>query len=261
MVQSEPEGEPQVVSYDFRYELAKEFIEAALDSQGVEVPRFWTISFQLLDLPNRDLRRRARTVAELYWNTPGYPVLDRPTDDPAEFVEASERWIRSAEEKQAEPNSGERAEAHGAEEFANEMDTWVRQFGSGRLRRALDRGYKVNRLYAQERVRREYPKFWLDTSGDAKWRERTDPTERALDLEDAAREEVASRGGQMETRIIWLSYPPPELASRWDMPELEWQAQEAIILQPYLGRYRLFLPVEPDLWKSEDEIGPVDNGE
>lgn len=258
MVQATPDGEPQLVSYNFRYEIADQFVEDALDEEGIEVTKFWTIAFELRDLPNRDLRRRARAVADVYMETPGWPALPAPTEDPVAFIKASEEWINEAHQKLEMHQTDERGAIQQAEIFESERSVWVRQFGSRRLQRALERGYKVNRLYAQERVSREFRQYWLDTSGDAQIQERTDPTEQALDLEDVVREEVALRGIQMETRIVWLAFPPAELASRWDVPELEWEPQEAIMVLPYLGRYRLFLPVDTALWRSDAEIGPVD---
>lgn len=250
MVQTEPEGEPRVVECQFRYEIADAFIESALDEEGIELPKAWNIAFELRDLPNPELRRRARAVQDAWANTPGFPVLARPTEDPVEFIEGAERWMAETAGDLSEHEATERRRSESAALFEREKNAWIQEYGSTRLRRANKRDYKVNRLYAQERSNREFPFFWLETSSDARWGERTDPSERSLDLEDEVREELVSRGGEMDARIVWLTVPPTELASKWEIPELEWEEQEAILIQSYLGRYRLFLPVERSLWRS-----------
>lgn len=253
MVQVEPEGEPRVVEYQFRYEIGDAYIESALDDEGVELPKAWKIAFELRDLPNAELRRRARAIHAAWGNTPGYPVLDKPTDDPIDFIEGAERWVAETTGDMPEHEAAECRRSESAAIFEREKNAWIQEHGSTRLRRANKRDYKVSRLYAQERSDREFPFFWLETSSDARWGERTDPSERSLDLEDGVRENLSSRGSEMDARIVWLTVPPAELASRWEIPELEWEDQEAILIQPYLGRYRLFLPVDRSLWRAPAE--------
>lgn len=253
MVQSEPEGEPRIVEYGFRYEVADSFIEAGLDDEGVEVPKSWTIAFELRDLPNADLRRRARKIKAAWSTTPGYPILEEPTEDPVEFIEAAEAWLTEATGDLSEHEAAERRRSESAADFAMEKDAWIQEHGSTRLKRANARQYKVNRLYAQERADEEFPRFWLETGDGARWGERTDPSEAALDLEEQVREGLTTRWGEMDARIVWLITPPAELAARWEIPSLEWEAQEAILVQPYLGRYRLFLPLDNSLWRDPNE--------
>lgn len=252
MVESEPEGAPRIVAYEFRYDVAESFIESRLDDEGVEIPKSWKIAFELRDLPNADLRKRARAIHAAWSTTPGYPVLKGPTEDPVEFIEGAERWMAEATGNLTEHEAAERLRSENAALFQREKDEWIQAHGSSRLRRANERDYKVNRLYARERADREFPAFWLETGGDARWGERTDPSDRSLDLEDMVREELASRGQQLDVRIVWLTSPPAELISQLEVSEWSWEEQEAILVYPYLGRYRLFLPVDHSLWRSTD---------
>ncbi len=253
MVLAEPEGEPRVVAYQFRYEIADAYIEQSLDEEGIEQPKMWKITFELRDLPNAELRRRARAVQRAWTTTPGYPVLDKPTEDPVEFIEGAERWMAEATGDLTEHEAAERGRSERREQFEQDKRAWIEEHGSSRLRRASKRDYKVNRLYAQERAAQEFPRFWLETSSDARWNERTDPSEAALDLEDRVRDGLEMRPGEMEVRIVWLTEPPAGMGSMaWNDLGLEWAEQEVILVQPYLGRYRLFLPVDTDLWRPTE---------
>jgi hypothetical protein len=250
MVNAQPEGEPHVVEYEFRYKVSNQYIEEALDQEGLEVSAFWKISFELRDLPTPELRRKARAVRRLWSTLDGYPEVAAPTEDPIEFVEAAERWVQEAGATLDDPQSHEDLRSARSAEFEETKNQWIAMFGSTRLRRANDRGYKVNRLYAQERLAAEFPTAWLDTSAKSIWRERTDPTEEALDLEDDFASKIQALDPHLEVKIVWLVSPPPELRETYEVPGLEWDSQEAILIRPYLGRYSLYVPVDPTLWKT-----------
>lgn len=163
-------------------------------------------------------------------------------------------WIEAAavEYEQAQQLEKEQEHDQATENvrFRLEMEEWVQIHGSKRLRAAVDREYKANTTYAMERAASEMPEFWVDTADDAGWGERSDPSEEALLLESAVQKHMAEHELDLETRIVWLTEPPRSL-ERWLEDELE--AQEAIVVIGYLGRYDLVMPIDEELRRSRED--------
>ena len=128
--------------------------------------------------------------------------------------------------------------------FEKEMKDWIKDFGSVRLRRAAERGYKVNATYARERAALEFPDFWVHTRPEEIWSERTDPSEDALELEQAVLARPVSRADDLSARIVWLTGPPADLDENLEEAGEIFEPCEAILLRPYLGRYSLLRPLE-----------------
>jgi hypothetical protein len=240
MSESVPLGESTAVELEFEYDVSEEFINAMIDRTGLEPPERWQLKIDLHeDVDDPDVRRRLRQVYEVYRNVPGYPVLPGPAQSVRDFLVFVEPW--------ADRESGEadrRAAREAAEAFEGEMERWIRVHGSPTLSLGFLRGYKVNRSYAQERARLEFPGAWVDTASDVRALERTDPTAEALELESAIQAHIAEVDPGLECRIVWMTKPTREMADYLELDERYFEEQEAIAILNYLKRYRLYLPVD-----------------
>jgi len=260
MVQAGPVGDGRVVEYTFTYTISDNWIEDRMDLDGVELPKEWSITFMLGDLPNPSSRRRARKLWRLYREFGAGPELAEPIDDPIEFMHQLEEWIASEEERiEYEDQLREQAEMQReleARRFEQEMQAWIEAFGSSRMKAARARGYKVNPSYARVRGREELPGAWIDTSGRAEYRERVDPSAKALALESEFEEWLEGHELELRTRIVWLVGPPTGLAEEYEEVdfesilegvEAEFEQQEALLISNYLNRYEAFLMIDEDL--------------
>jgi hypothetical protein len=269
MVEAGPAGDARVVKFIFSYSVSDEWIEARMDLEGVEMPKLWSISFELSDLPNPGERHRARKLWHLYEQFGGEAELEEPCDDPVEFLDRLEEWI-AAERERIDYEDHQREEAEhqrelAAREFSRAMQRWIEANGTNRLKAACARGYKVTGSYARARVREEIPGAWVDTSGRALYRERVDPSSEALELEDAFETFAKFQDLELRTRIVWLVEPPTGLAELYEDLDFdeeafsgggwEFERQEAILISGYLGRYEAFLMVDHSARAPLDEEG------
>lgn len=255
-----PLGEPEVVKLQFQFTVSADWIEEQLQETGMQMPEDWEVEFELPDVPG-DLRGHLVRAHRQYLELPGYPDLYAPVDDPQQFLEAISNWIKSEsqelEREEAQTSARTVAEKDQGQQFERERKSWIAEHGSPRLRLADERRYKVNRTYAVERAAVEYPRFWVDTSGDSDVRERTDPSMEALELEQAVKTWVSHQNldvDGVDPRIIWLAAPPKELDEYVDENDWLFEQQEAILVPEFLGRYSLVLPVDEDLHR------PVEGG-
>jgi hypothetical protein len=74
-----------------------------------------------------------------------------------------------------------------------EMNAWIAQHGSDRLRALLADGYPVWRAYVRERVAREFPEFAPDLAGAARWRELGDHDDLPTDAQIALARRTGGR--------------------------------------------------------------------
>ncbi len=159
-------------------------------------------------------------------------ALDLPAwENPARQAATAEREAREQAEAQA---------------FRSTMEAWARDHGSDRLRRAIERGYKAVRTYAEERGALEAPGWIVDVADRATWKSRSDPSATALAAEAEAitmASELVRRGSlpadqaaDVRVGVVWLTRHPT--AYSWDEPQ-----QEAIVVRGYLGRYDLLRPL------------------
>jgi hypothetical protein len=131
------------------------------------------------------------------------------------------------------------------------MRDWVAKHGSRRLKLAIEGGYRTYTSYALERSQQELPGFWVDTAEDCEWGERVDPTEEALVLEDETRQRLQEIDPQLRARIVWLTETPRALDAKMEEHDFEFESQEAILIEEYLGRYLLVMPLDPELRRED----------
>lgn len=118
-----------------------------------------------------------------------------------------------------------------AARFERDRQAWIDAYGSRHLRRCRDAGYNCLRLYAMERATAEAPDWALDFDDNAKWKDRACPSEKALDMLDAAK----ALGIGEAVEIVWLTAPPRIP----DEEEYDFEEREAVVIRRYLGRYDL----------------------
>lgn len=137
----------------------------------------------------------------------------------------AEADARRADEVEAEAKAKAEREQRKAERGA-----WIIAHGSSRLRKCLDGGYDCQREYAIERAALEFPGYVLDFEDESAWKDRSGPSEAALD--EAAR----VNGG-----VVWLTAAAqavrPDYEDRYD--EDSFEPCEAIVILNYLGKYDL----------------------
>lgn len=250
-------GDSSPVEVEFRGTLSTEYVDEMIDQTGVRPPTEFEITFKLDEIDSPDHRRRLRLARVRYEEVRPFPELTKPAEDPGEFLEAIEPWLDQIEAEKAEQEAREGLEGEEADAaealFQAEKKDWVAEHGSERLRLATEGNYRTNTSYALERSKLEMPGFWLDSAKDCEWGERADPTEEALLLEKSAREQLEGTDPSLTVRIVWLIETPRALSHKMEEEGLEFEAQEALIVEQYLGRYLLVMPLEADLQRDPDE--------
>jgi hypothetical protein len=91
-----------------------------------------------------------------------------------------------------------------------DRSVWIAEHGSDYLKRATAQGYDCQRRYITERAELEHPGYMVDFDSRAAWKDRTCPSETALDL---AEKDHGS--------VVWLTDPPfppydPENGETWE---------------------------------------------
>jgi hypothetical protein len=249
-----PIGDPQPVELIFKVTVSEEFVKDCIDKEGMEPARKWALQFDLAEVDTAALRQRLRRAWERYLEVEPYPEFPRPEGDPEAFLQVIEPWLDEVEEEEVE---AEKAAAREAKEekartdaFGLELERWVSAHGSRRLQMAAERGYRTNTSYALERVGREMPGFWLDSAEDCEWGERADPSEEALNIEQAIQAHLNEVDPELEVRIVWLTETPRSLDRMMEKEDLEFSPQEALIVSGYLGRYLIVMPVDVRLRRT-----------
>lgn len=242
-----PLGDAEKVELAFQIAVSPEFIEETIDTQAIKPPTEWEVSFDLEDL-SAPLRQRLRIAHERYLAVEPFPEFPRPIDDAEEFLGFLEPWLDAVEVQEIEAQEAEekasRAQQRANRRFRSEMEKWAVNYGSKRLRAAIDGNYRANTTYAVERGNTELPGFWIDTAGDGEWGERSDPSEEALLLEQGVDADFAERGIDLEHRIVWLEESPRALDRKLENEDLMFEPEEAILVAGYLGRYTAVMPLD-----------------
>jgi hypothetical protein len=244
--------EPQQVVLAFTYDVEQDWIDKTVDEEGLRPASRWEVTFDLSEVSSPELRKRLRLAHVYYEESPAYPVLPAPTEKPDEFANGFEAWRAAVDEENAASTAHSQAESESQElqnkAFEEDKATWVASHGSERLKLAVERGYKANRTYALERAGSEFPDFWVDTAEDMEWNERVDPSKEALDIEIQTRGTIETLGldDGADTRIVWLTEAPRGVDKKLDESGEQFEPQEAVVVTPYLRRYSLALPVDPD---------------
>lgn len=170
---------------------------------------------------------------DLTWSKPSvlnegpYRESLRLGDLRAAYAALQER-IKAHEREQTEQERADEARKE-AERAQHEQEraAWVMQHGSAHLRKCLDGGYDCQRLYAVERAAIEHPGYTLDYNDTARWKDRSGPSEAALD-------EAARVGGI----VVWLTAEPSSAIGNEDWSE-DLGPCEAVVIRGYLGKYDL----------------------
>ncbi len=249
-------GEPTPVELSFKIKMSDELVERYIDENGERPTPEWEIDFNLKDVDDPNLRRRLREAYRRYDKAKFYPVLSRISEQPADFLEDLEPWLDQIEAKEAEASQKEtdkeEAEKAAAEAFRQGMKEWVAENGSRPLKLAIEGDYRSNTSYALERSQQELPGFWVDTAEDCVWEERVDPSEEALILEEGVRESLQAIDSSLGVRIVWLTETPRALDQKIEAENLEFEPGEALIVEGYLGRYLLVMPMDPKLRRDSE---------
>lgn len=249
-------GDPTPVELSFQAAMSQELIERYIDEHGERPNESWTVDFDLRGVDDPGLRRRLREAHKRYDKAKFFPTLPRVSADPAEFLEDLEPWLdqneKEEDEARQEKAEAEEAEKAAAEVFREAMREWVPEHGSRRLKLATEGGYRIYTSYAIERAEKELPGFWVDTAEDCEWGERVDPTEEALILEEETRKRLQEVDPELKASIVWLTETPRALDDEIEEEDLEFEAQEAILVEGYLGRYRLVMPLDSELRPNKD---------
>lgn len=248
-------NEAEAVELTFEYTVTEEFIETQIEETGFNPGQWFAAEFSLPEVP-ANFRMRLLRAHQTYEELEGYPELMEPSSDIEVVLPQVEDWISFQREQENEAAAAHQADIEAqraeAEAFDRSKNAWIAENGSTRLRRAAGADYKVNRTYATERGAVELPEFWIDTAGDATWRERTDPTEAALNLEASVHRHLQRKQLDLPHRIVWLLEPPRGLAELFDEVGEVYEADEAVIVFSYLGRYVAVAPLDPDLRNPAD---------
>lgn len=261
MTPIQPLGQPEPVRLQFQFYVSEDWLDEQIQELGMQLPDDWEVEFLLTEVPT-PYRGRLMKAHRAYTEVPGYPTLYAPTDNPEDFLEVVEDWLGEALQRNSEEEEAvamlRKSEEEESLSFERERRAWIEQHGSDRLRIAESRGYKINRLYALERASSEFPFAWVATGNEAEWRERTDPTLGALQLEEQLKAYMEQQAlGYGEPRIVWLVEPPKSLEEALDEVDVFFEQQEAIVVNEFLGRYSLFIPVDEELQRHALQNGEV----
>jgi len=148
-----------------------------------------------------------------------------------EWIEAHAAATQRAKQLSAEIAEQRRmVEAHRDAEHdrrSAERRAWALEHGSPRLRKCVEGGYDCQRLYVTERAAIERPGYAVDFDDKAAWKDRSGPSEAALDEAE-----------RVKGCVVWLTrFPAPAGADQDRCDEDE--ACEAVVIREYLGKYDL----------------------
>lgn len=108
-----------------------------------------------------------------------------------------------------------------------EKQAWIMAHGSPHLQRATTAGYPCTRCYVQERAAVEHPGYVVDFEKTSEWKNRSCPSETALD------EAERSKG-----TVVWLTQRASSSIEDMDAADSE-EPCEAVVVEEYLGAYTL----------------------
>lgn len=134
--------------------------------------------------------------------------------------------------EKAEEEREARKEAAKAEKGA-----WIEEHGSDHLQRAFPMGYDCQRLYVEERAKKEFPGFKVDFDDFAEAKDRSCPSSTGLDVVD---EILKNTPPPIYISVQWLTKPvsEEEYNNNFECGE-GWEEREAVIIEGFLGKYWL----------------------
>jgi len=142
-------------------------------------------------------------------------------------------------------------------DFEDDMRAWADDHGSDQLRMGLQDGFRMIKVYLEERIAREVPGGYALAADRVTWSARVAPTELALHLRRAVQANLdanSRKGPVAKATIGWLREAPDEITREYDDdgdyigPRLHGYSEEAhqfeaVIVPEWLGRYVLVGPV------------------
>ena len=133
-------------------------------------------------------------------------------------------FLRWYHKKHKEINDSYKREKEKSSETTtkHEKEKWIEEYGSSYLQRATKLDYNCQRLYVEERVKQEFPNWTLDFDNKLSVRERSLPSEAALDVEERMRKQHP----QIDIRIYWKKEGTG--------------GKELVVIRNYLGKYTLY---------------------
>lgn len=158
-----------------------------------------------------------------FWEEGKYPLSSYLTKDNVnDFL----RWYYGKLQEVREKKEEEKKKENNSEHVVkNEKEKWIEEHGSSYLQRATKLQYNCQRLYVEERVQQEFSNWTLDFDNKLSVRERSLPSEAALDIEERMREQHPN----IDIRIYWRKEGT--------------SGKEIIVIRNYLGKYTLFQEV------------------
>ncbi|NNG67539.1 hypothetical protein [Caldanaerobacter subterraneus] len=113
-----------------------------------------------------------------------------------------------------------------------EKKEWIEKYGSEYLKKAFAQGFDCQRLYVKERAAKEFPGFIVDFDDRVSWKERSCPSEQALE------EMIKLKEKGYDADVVWVTWVPADLQGE-DEEYYEFEEQEAVVIRNYLGKYDL----------------------
>lgn len=112
--------------------------------------------------------------------------------------------------------------------------SWISRYGTSRLKRASERGYRHDGIYREERAAAELPGFTTSLGRRPKIGDVMNPSADALNREDEAVELAEGLG--LPARNVKLVFAQPDHDS-------DWTEGEYVQVTGWLGRHTVWLPV------------------
>lgn len=248
------------ICVELPYVLTPGGVEDYVAETAADPPEVFTLTVDFKEL-DPELRRRAYPIYkhlnpqldpdEIPFDDPPpvqerYPKLARYSAEPHVVIAAWEAFLadrRDAAKRLMDKYRDQQAVLEGKRvAFRIEMDRWIRERGSERLRLGLQRNYKIASAYVRERAETEFPSFVPDTAGRARWEERASPSLRALKLETVALDRQRELSTAYPIRVVWLTKDVDGREAK----------REAVVVSEYLHLYSLVGDV--DTFVDPDEI-------
>ena len=150
-----------------------------------------------------------------------------------EHAEREERIAREHAERDAHREAEEKARAEAEVEKA----TWIAEYGSDFLKRAVALDYDCQRCYVTERAALELPDFQVDFDDQSRWSSRSCPSPEALTEVEA----LIAKG--YDAKVAWLTRgitdDDDEDEDEYEEYEPEFEECEAIVIRGFCGKYDL----------------------
>lgn len=173
--------------------------------------------------------------------------LSKPRSSPSD-QEIVKRALRPSAEGAQRHHEGEMAQMKVKTDYETDRQSWIEEMGSNRLRLAAQRGYRHDGLYRDERLAAELPGFVGNIGRRAAVKEIVNPSEEALEAETETLKLVKRQGLDVKVRLVWMK-ADPEMQMRHEL-----QDGEYVEIEGFLGRHKVYRPVEEDPDYDDSDI-------